>query len=166
MIYEKRDEFVDNSELVARLLFYPQMVKERSLKASAFPMDELLERGKKTGASVDRCIFLKNHESLLRQKAFENSNSSSGRIPFGFCLGQVGMIRELKENVNFEQAFEIYPDKIIDNNPPKPWDSAHALIKKYKHNYTRANLRGVRDKLCVLFEKKLFQFEPNFISYH
>lgn len=149
---------VADGEQIARLLFYPQMIRDGVLQPSAFPMDELLARRGKTGASVDRCQLLEDRDALLREKAQDNANAAGGRAPYGFCIGQAHEIRAITEDQNAAQALDVWPDEIKDNNPPKPWDDAHALIRKFDDTYTRANLRGTRDRLSDIFSAFIIQF--------
>jgi len=152
---------IDDSEQVARLLFGPQMIHDGTLTPSAFPMDELLAQKGKNGSSVDRCNLLDDRDRLLCQKAHENANVAGGRAPYGFCFGKTEQIRgiTIAGDLNPTQALEIFPDEITDNDPPKPWDRAHALIRKFDDTYTRAKLRGVRDKLCGIFSVHIVKFQ-------
>ncbi len=152
---------VHNDEEVARLLFFPQMVDSFNgqLRQTVFPMDELLAIKNKRGASVDRCAMLKNYETLLRIKAHENANPEGDRHPYGYCLGKVRHIRSIKiEYDGSKQAFEIFSDPIADNNPPREWDHAHALIVRFSDTYTRGLLRGFRDYLIEVFSSSVKRF--------
>lgn len=147
-----------DGEQIARLLFYPQMIRDGVLEPSAFPMDELLARKGKNGSSVDRCELLEDRDKMLCDKAHENANAAGGRAPYGFCLGKSEEIRAIEEENSSAQALEIFADEITDNDPPKPWDHAHALIRKFDSSYTRANLRGTRDQLSEIFSAYIVQF--------
>ena len=87
---------VKDKEKIARLLFYPMMVKNGVLTPAAFPMDELLAQKDKNGSSVDRYDLLNGPENLLYQKARKNANPNAGRNPFGFGLAYVRDVRSLK----------------------------------------------------------------------
>lgn len=152
---------VQDDEEVARLLFSPQMLESYSgqLKQTVFPMDELLADKNKRGASADRCGMLEDHDTLLQSKARENANPAGERTPYGYCVGKVEQIRLIKLEYNgLQQAFEIYPDPILDNDPPRKWDHAHALIVRFSDNYTRGLLRGVRDRLIEVFSPSVKPF--------
>ncbi len=162
---EIRDE-----EEIARLLFYPQMVRDGELTPSAFPLDELLTKKGKNGASVDRCDLLVDRDALLEQKSGEISNPDGGRKSFGFCVGLTAEVRAIETTVKEKepesgvetevkrQALDVWPDEITENDPPKQWDQAHALMKKFDENYTRAHLRGTRDDLVEIFSKQIITF--------
>lgn len=150
---------VSDSELISRLLFYPQMIRNGVLEPSAFPMDELLAKRGKDGCSVDRCDLLEDRDHNLFDKAQENANAASGRAPFGFCVGKSEEIRAIREAMKSLQALEIFEDEVTGNDPPKPWDQAHALIRKFDDSYTRSNLRGVRDRLSNIFSTYIVQFK-------
>ncbi|MCY4228381.1 MAG: hypothetical protein OXF20_11990 [Gammaproteobacteria bacterium] len=152
---------VHDDEEVARLLFFPQMVDHSGgqLKQTVFPMDELLANKNKRGVSVDRCGMLKDYETLLHSKAHENANPEGGRHPYGYCLGKVKHIRSIKiEYDGAKQAFEIFSDPILDNNPSREWDHAHALIVRFSDIYTRGLLRGFRDRLIEVFSSSVKRF--------
>ena len=149
---------VSDHEEIARLLFYPQMVRNGELEPSAFPMDELLAKNGKNGSSVDRCDLLKDKVAILKQKSKEISNPAAQRSPYGFCTARAEQIRAIPEEKNSKQALDVFPDEIRDNDPPKPWDHAHALLRKHNNEYTRANLRGTRDHLTKIFSKNLTEF--------
>ncbi|KAA0909530.1 hypothetical protein FLO80_21100 [Aquicoccus porphyridii] len=144
---------VDDEEQVARLLFYPQMIRNGELEPSAFPMDELLAKKGKNGSSLDRCHFLKDRDGLLRQKAEEKQNPAGKRSAFGFCVANVGKIRAISEAESEDPALQVLADRITENDPPEPWDDAHALMRKHRDDYTRANLRGIRDHLSKAFSE-------------
>ncbi|MCY3674444.1 MAG: hypothetical protein OXH65_05620 [Paracoccaceae bacterium] len=149
---------VKDKEKIARLLFYPMMVKNGVLTPAAFPMDELLAQKDKNGSSVDRYDLLNGPENLLYQKARKNANPNAGRNPFGFGLAYVRDVRSLKINSGSDQALEIYPDALQDKQHPDPWDHAHALVRKYCDTYKRGRLRGVRDYLIELFSENIHEF--------
>ncbi len=150
---------VDDGEQIARLLFYPQMIRDGVLEPSAFPMEELLASKGKNGSSVDRCDLLAGRDTLLHRKAHENANADGNRNPYGFCIGKTGQVRAITTgDVNPAQALEVWPDEITDNDPSKPWDHAHALIRKFDDAYTRANLRGARDRLSDVFSHCIVRF--------
>ena len=150
---------VHDDETIARLIFYPHMIKDGKLQTFAFPMDELLAIKCKDGVSVDRYNLLSDPDHLLRQKAKKNANPTKGRTPYGFCLSTSKQIRAIKEKQGNSQAFEIFQDEIKNNNPPEPWDRAHALIRKFDSTYTRAHLRGSRDYLLKIFSDRIEQFQ-------
>lgn len=128
-----RSDRVDGSEELARLLLYPQMIKDGKLRPSAFPVDELLARKEKDGSSVDRCQLLSDIYRLLKDKAEEISSPDANRSPYGFFVANASGIRNIKIDGKSEQAFEIWPDPIVrDKEPPKPWDDAHALIRGFE----------------------------------
>jgi len=110
--------------------------------------------------SVDRCGMLKHYETLLYNKAQENANPAGERFPYGYCVGRVEQIRSIQvECEGPQQAFEIYPDPILDNDPPREWDHAHALIVRFSDKYTRSLVRGVRDRLVEVFLPSVKQFK-------
>lgn len=147
---------IAEDEQVARLVFYPQMIGDNGcLTPAAFPTDELLAKQGKKGASVDRWRLLEDQdqapEALLCQKAQAMGKPDRGRAPHGFCVAQTGDIRAIRQQGCSTQAFEICPDGIKGNNPPKPWDHAHALIRTIDAACTRGKIRGVRGRLSEIF---------------
>lgn len=134
------------------------MVRDGILTPSAFPMDELLAKQGKSGASVDRCKLLPNPDTLLREKSQGISNPAGGRNPYGFSVAEAYNIRAIVVDTTSAQALDIWPDEIRYNDPPKPWDDAHALIRKFDKEYTRAHLRGTRDHLTAIFSESITLF--------
>ena len=149
---------VGDDEQIARLLFYPQMIRDGELQPAAFPAEELAAEKGKNGSSVDRCDLLVDRDRILCDKAHEIENPTSKRELYGFCLCESKQIRAIKKETNFAQALEIFEDKIMGNDPPKPWDHAHALIRKFDASDTKAKIRGTRDKLCKIFSAHIVQF--------
>ncbi len=155
----RRPDRVDDSEEIARLLLYPQMIKDGKLKPSAFPVDELLAKEGKDGSSVDRCQLLPEIYCTLKDKAEEIANPHADRNPYGFSVAKASEIRNIPFNSKLERAFEIWPDPIVrDKEPPKPWDDAHALIRGFDSSFTPGKIRGVRDKLIDLFSQQIVRF--------
>ncbi|MCY4207288.1 MAG: hypothetical protein OXD29_04970 [Roseovarius sp.] len=147
---------VNDHEQVARLLFYPQMVyADGTPKPNIFPTDELTALNGKNGVSVDRCELLGDPARLLRQKADEMANPAAERIPWGYCIGKAEQIRliAIADNES-QQAFKICPDAVASARTPRPWDLAHAIVVKFDNSCTRAQMRGVRDKLMQAFSCK------------
>lgn len=144
---------MDDGEQVARLLFCPMTVcADGQIAPAAFPVEELLAQKSKTGVSVDRCGLLRDPKEALRLKGEEMDNPAARRNPWGYCIGEARRIRSIELAGNGrQQAFRICPDKVVDRNNPKPWHPAHALILRFNDAVTRAQLRGVRDKLIQAF---------------
>ena len=149
---------VKDSEQIARLLFYPQMIKEDKLLPNVFPMNELLAKKGKNGLSVDRYDLLNDPSHLLYKKASKFANANKDRNLFGYCVGGIRQVRNITVYQSSAQALDVWPDAIKDNDPPDPWDNAHALLRKFDKSYTKAHLRGVRDKLIILFSKRIITF--------
>ncbi len=123
-------------------------------------MQELPREKGKDECSVDRCDLLSDRNKLLKDKAFEIANPSGNREPFGYSVGKAVDIRSIKSDVISAQAFEIQPAPITGTSEnSKPWDMAHALIRKFDSNSTRSRLRGSRDKLTNLFSVSIMRFE-------
>ena len=149
---------IDDTEELNRLLFSEQMVGDDGiLKAEAFPMDELLEKDDKS-ASLDRSALLADRDTLLRQKLNELSNPESRRAAWGIGRSVASEVRTIALQ-DGRQAFEIFEDK-LDNDPPKPWDEAHAKLVRSNSEYTRGLIRGCRDKLIDCFSQSIERHVP------
>lgn len=152
---------VTNEEHIARLLFHDQMVGSHDgrLTPLAFPMDELLCKKGKNGSSVDRCDLLEgDRDAVLLEKAKRIANPEKNRSTYGYCFARAGGIRAIPDADNSSQALEIIPDPLPASCSNSPWGKAHALLRKFDDNYTKANLRGVRGELIELFEKRIVMF--------
>lgn len=151
---------VNDDERIARIIYYPQMIEGETLRENAFPTDELIKKKNKDGCSVDRCNLMDDHDRLLREKAIKNSNPGADRSPYGYCIATAGRIRGLKVLYAQEpaQALDVFPDPINAEGERNPWDHAHALLCKKNENYTRSQIRGMRDQLVALFSEEIVRF--------
>lgn len=145
-------EVVDNSEEVARVLFDPDMVDSAgNLTARAFPTDELVRKNGKT-VSVNRSSKFDDSHAEIKRRAAVMENPEKGRSAWGYRLGLVESVRQIRDSENQQRIFQVYCDPVEFDGKI---DVFHASITKASEGYTRGYVRGFRDHLATAFNKSI-----------
>ena len=157
---------LSDREDVARLLFSDQMVDPQSgtLTDAAFPTNELAEViDKKTGAkksvSVDRCDLLSDVFHVLSAKGDVLQRPDRHRSKYGYACVTAAEIRSIvfAADDGTRSVFNTFEDPIQNGNHPL-WDEAHAKLVRASPELTKGFLRGYRDKLSDLFQRRMVRF--------